>query len=219
MMETLTTGPTKSKTRTSPNSGKRVGLMIGLLLLGLAHLGIAGDQAQQSQILPRVFQQAKLGMTLGELLRLKPDIAISKRTNFATVTLIATPSDRYVQRVVYRVHEGTLYEIAIRYRPDRLQHGASGLLALLKEQYGAPIEDRVEEVDLDSSDINRRRTVWQDARTKMTLLEREYLRDGNRAIELTLTMTDLALQRLRDEAQEKQVHRKMQEVPIPQPEV
>jgi hypothetical protein len=38
-------------------------------------------------------------------------------------------------------------------------------------------------------------------------------------MELTLTMTDLALQRLRDEAQEKQVHRKMQEVPIPQPEV
>jgi hypothetical protein len=217
-MDTLTTGPTKRQKRNSPDSGKRAGLMIGLLLLGVAQLGIAGDQVQPRD-LPRVFQQAKLGMTLGELLRLKPDIAISKRTNFATVTLIATPSDRYVQRVVYRFHEGTLYEIAIRYRPDRLQHGASGLLARLKEQYGAPIVDRVEEVDFDSSDINRRRTVWQDARTKITLLEREYLRDGNQAMEITLTMTDLALQRLRDEAQEQQVHRKMQEVPIPQPEV
>lgn len=212
-------GPTESRTRSSSNLRKRASLLIGLLLFGLAQLGIAGDQAQPSQILPRVFQQAKLGMTLGELLRLKPDIAISKRTNFATVTLIAIPSDRYVQRVVYRFHEGTLYEIAIRYRPDRLQRGASGLLARLKEQYGAPIADRVDEVDFDSSDINRRRTVWQDARTKITLLEREYFRDGNQAIEITLTMTDLALERLRDEAQEQQVHRKLQEIPIPLPDV
>lgn len=212
-------GPMESRTRSSSNSGKRASLIIGFLLLGLAQLGIAGDQAQPSQILPRVFQQAKLGMTLGELLRLKPDIAISKRTNFATVTLIAIPSDRYVQRVVYRFHEGTLYEIAIGYRPDRLQRGASGLLARLKEQYGAPIADRVDEVDFDSSDINRRRTVWQDARTKITLLEREYFRNGNQAIEITLTMTDLALERLRDEAQEQQVHRKLQEIPIPLPDV
>src|SRR3981081_4493857 len=154
MMETLMTRPRQRKTRTSPNSGKRAGLMIGFLLLGLAQLGIAGDQARPSQILPRVFQQAKLGMTLAELLRLKPDIAISKRTDFATVSLIATPSDRYVQRVVYRVHEGTIYEMEIRYRPDRLQHGASGLLARLKEQYGAPIADRVDEVDFDSGDIS-----------------------------------------------------------------
>lgn len=218
MMETLTTG--MSKTRHSPGTGKRAGMMIGLLLVGLGHLGIAGDQvAHQSQTLPRVFQQARLGMTLGELLSLKPNIAISKRTNLATVTLIATPSDRYIQRVVYRFHEDTLYEIDIRYRPERLYQGASGLLTRLKEQYGAPSVDREVEVDVDSSDINRRRTVWQDARTKITLLEREYLRDGNHAIEISLTMTDLALQRLRDEAQEKQVHRKMQEVPIPQPEV
>jgi hypothetical protein len=217
MMETVRTG--MSKTRPSPGTGKRAGMMIGLLLLGLAHVGIAGDQpAQQSQTLPRVFQQARLGMTLGELVSLKPNIAVSKRTTLATVTLIATPSDRYIQRVVYRFHEETLYEIEIRYRPERLHQGASGLLARLKELYGPPLVDRKVEVDIDSSDINRRRTVWQDARTKITLLEREYLRDGNHAIEITLTMTDLALQRLRDEAQEKQVHRKMQEVPIPQPE-
>jgi hypothetical protein len=142
-------------------------IMIGLLLLGLAHWGIAEDQTHPSQtVLPRVFQQAKLGMPLSELQRLKTDIAFSKRTNFATVTLIAIPSDRYVQRVVYRILEGTLYEIEIRYRPDRLQKSASGLLTRLKEEYGGPVADRMDEVDLDSIDLKRRRTVWQDARTR-----------------------------------------------------
>jgi hypothetical protein len=216
-MMMATTSTTMNKTENSPNVGKRAGIMICLLLLGVAQLGIAGDQIQP-RVLPRVFQQAKLGMTLTELLSLKPNIAITKRTNFATVSLIATPSDRYVQRVVYRFYEETLYEMEIRYRPDRLQHGASGLLARLKEQYGPPLVDRVDEVDFETTDITRRRTVWQDERTKITLLEREYLRDGNNVIEITLTMTDLVLQRRHDEAQEKQVHHKLQEVPIPQPE-
>ena len=189
--------------------------MICLLLLGvLAQLGIAGDQIQP-RVLPRVFQQVKLGMALNEVLRLKPDIAVTKRTNFATVSLIQTPSDRYIQRVVYRFHENTLYEIEIRYRPDRLQHGASGLLDRLREEYGEPLTDRVEEVDFESNDLHRRRTLWQDERTKITLLEREYFRDGNSVTEITLTMTDLALQRRRDEAQEKQIRHKLQEVPIP----
>jgi len=195
-------------------TGKRLWLAIGVLLLGLVHSGIAGDEVQQRP-LPREFQQAKLGMALAELLSTQPNIAVTKRTKFATVTLIATPQDRYVQRIVYRFHENVLYEMEIRYRPDRLQHGASGLLARLKEEYGAPKVDRVDELDYESGDIIRRRTVWEDARTKIALLEREYLRDGNNVTEITLTMTDLALQRLRDEAQEKQIHRKLQEVPIP----
>jgi hypothetical protein len=195
---------------------KRVGMMVCLLFLGIAQLGVSGDEPRA---LPRVFQQAKLGMTMGELLSRQPNIAVTKRTNFATVSMIATPSDRYVQRVTYRFFEDSLYEIEIRYRPDRLEHGASGLLARLKEEYGPPKLDRIDEVDFDVMDINRRRTVWKDAMTKITLLEREYLRNGNSVTEITLTMTDLAFESLRNEAQEKQVHRKMQEVPIPRPEV
>lgn len=211
----------KSTTMTIPERrpwrGKRLWLVIGVLLLGLVHSGIAGDEVQQRP-LPRGFQGMKLGMTLSDVLRLKPDIAITKRTDFATVSLIITPRDRYVQRVVYRFHENTLYEMEIRYRPDHLQHSASGLLDRLREEYGEPLTDRVEEVDCESNDLRRRRTVWQEERPKITLLEREYFRDGNRVMEITLTMTELPLQRRRDEAQEKQVHHKMREVPIPQPE-
>jgi hypothetical protein len=195
---------------------KRASLMVCLLFLGIAQAGISGDEPRA---LPRVFQQAKLGMTMGELLSRQPNIAVTKKTNFATVSLIATPSDRYVQRVVYRFHENALYEIEIRYRPDRLEHGASGLLARLREEYGQPIQDRVDVVDYETGDLNRRHTVWQDAKTRITLLERESLRDGNSLIRISLIMTDLELERLHNEAQEKQVHRKMQEVPIPRPEV
>jgi hypothetical protein len=53
--------------------------------------------------------------------------------------------------------------------------------------------DRVDELDLDSRDISRRQTVWQDVKTKMTLLERHYLHQGNQVIGITLTLTDLVL--------------------------
>lgn len=198
--------------------GKRSGLTIGLLLVVLAHVGIAEDEPR-TRPLPRVFQQAKLGMTVAEFVSVKPNIAVTKRTHLATLSMIETPSDRYVQHVTYRFHDNTLYEMEIRYRSERLQQGASGLLTRLKELYGPPAVDRVDELDLDSGDINRRQTVWQDAKTKMTLLERHYIHQGNPVIAITLTLTDLALARLRDEAQHRQVRQKLQEIPIPVPEV
>ena len=204
--------------RHAPHWTKKTGLMIGLLFVVLVHAGIAEDQPQ-SRPLPRVFQQAKLGMTVQEFVSVKPNIAITKRTHFATVSMVETPSDRYVQHVVYRFHDHVLYEMEIRYRPERLQNGASGLLARLKEQYGSPAVDRVDELDLDSRDISRRQTVWQDVKTKMTLLERHYFHQGNQVIGITLTLTDLVLARLRDEAQNRQVRQKLQEVPIPMPDV
>lgn len=186
--------------------------MAGLLLLALALVGANGEPART---LPRVFQQADLGMRIDELLRRRPDLGKSRRARLATETLTTAPKDPYLQRVTYRFHAGTLYEIEIRYRPERLVGGVSGLLARLKESYGPPTVDRDDELDLDSGDLNRRRTVWEDGRTRITLLEREYLRGGDQQTEVTLAMTDLALKRLRDVAQQEQIRRKMQEIPIP----
>jgi hypothetical protein len=87
----------------------------------------------------------------------------------------------------------------------------------LKESYGDPDVDRVDELDIDLNEIRRHRTVWQDAETRITLLEREYWRDGNKTLEVTLIMTDLKLARLRDVDQEEQARRKMEEIPIPLP--
>lgn len=188
------------------------GLIVGLLLLGLTGSGGAEDQ---TRALPRAFQQVRLGMTSGEFMRLKPDLAKTKRRNLATVSLSESSTNPYIRHIVYRFHAGTLYEVEIRYRPDRLQHGASGLLGRLKEVYGQPIVDRADEVDLDSGDLHRRRTVWEDGKTRITVLEREYFSGGKQEIELTLTMTDLYLARLRDTDQNEQARRKLQEVPIP----
>jgi hypothetical protein len=189
-------------------------LLCCVLLLGVAQLGVNGDHPQPRE-LPRQFQEAWLGMTMAELVGLQPNIAVTKRTNFATVTLIANPQDRYIQRIVYRFHQNVLYEIETRYRPDRLPQGPSGLLARLKQEYGPPTIDRENELDDVRVGIIRRRTIWQDAKTKIMLLEREYLRDGNNVTEITLTMSDLLLQHQRDDAQDKQVNHKLQEVPIP----
>ncbi len=189
-------------------------LLFCVIVLGVAQLGADANQPQPRE-LPRQFQGARLGMTMPELIGLQPNIAVTKRTHFATVTLIANPQDRYIQRIVYRFHEDVLYEIETRYRPDRLPKGSSGLLARLKQEYGPPTIERENELDETRVGVIRRRTVWQDAKTKIMLLEREYLRDGNNVTEITLTMSDLLLQRRRDEAQDKQVNHKLQEIPIP----
>jgi hypothetical protein len=188
------------------------GFIVGLLLLTLASSGVAGDP---DRMLPREFQHARLGMTFGELIHLKPELAKTKRRNLATMTLRTTPSDPFLDRIVHRFHRDKLYEIEIRYRPEGLLKGVEGLLARLKESYGEPIMDRADELDITLNETGRHRTVWQDAETRITLLEREYWRDGNETQEVTLTMTDIKLARLRDVDQEEQTRRKIEEIPIP----
>jgi hypothetical protein len=153
-----------------------------------------------------------------DLIRLQPHLGKTKRQNLATMTVTATPADPYIQRIAYRFHAGTLYEIEIKYRSDRLPDGPAGLVARLKESYGPPKVDRAEEVDIDSFDISRRRTVWEDDRTRIILLERQSFEGGNQTIHITLTMTDLDLARRRDAEQLEQVKRKMKDFPIPLPE-
>ena len=156
-------------------------------------------------------------MTFDELIRLKPELAKTRRRNLATVSVQTTPSDPFIQRILYRFHRDRMYEIEIRYRPDALLKGTEGLLARLKESYGEPDVYRVDEPDTSLNEITRRRTVWQDADTRITLLEREYWDDGNKRLEVTLTMTDVKLAQLRDADQEERVRRRMEAIPIPLP--
>jgi hypothetical protein len=197
-----------------PRFGTGAGFVVGLIVLNLAAAVAAGDP---DRVLPRSFQQARLGMTFDELIRLKPELAKTKRRNLATVSVQTTPSDPFIQRILYRFHRDRLYEIEIRYRPDALLKGTEGLLVRLKESYGEPDVYRVDEPDISLNEITRRRTVWQDADTRITLLEREYWDDGNKRLEVTLTMTDVKLAQLRDADQEEQVRRKMEAIPIPLP--
>lgn len=63
-----------------------------------------------------------------------------------------------------------------------------------------------------------RMKVWEDAQTRLTLLERQYLHEAKLLTTLALTMTDLDLARRYDAEQEEQVRRKWRKVPIPMPE-
>lgn len=195
-----------------PRFGMISGFIVGLVVLSLAPSGFSADP---DRVIPRTFQQGRLGMTFDELIRLKPELAKTKRRSLATVSVQTTPSDPFIQRILYRFHRTRLYEIEIRYRPEGLLKGTEGLLARLKESYGEPVMNRADELDIALNEIRRHRTVWQDAETRITLLEREYWDDGNERLEVTLTMTDLKLARLRDADQEEQVRRKMEEIPIP----
>lgn len=199
------------------------GLLALLAVLGIhPPAGIVDDLAAQEtaapRVLPRSFQRAKLGMAVGEFSRVNPEVAKTSRQNLATLTLTQISSDPHVRRVFYRFHRGKLYEIQIQYRPERLPSAATGLLARLKEVYGSPSIDRENELDLDSADLRRRRTVWQDERTKITFLEREIIDEQGNRIELTLTLTDLDLERVRDADQSEQARRQVEQIPIPLPD-
>lgn len=151
-------------------------------------------------------------------LRLKPEIETTKRLEGGIITFTTGSADRHVKRVEYRLHAGKLYEVAIHYRLDRLPDGVAGLLAQLKEFYGQPALDREEHFDREHGDISRWGTVLEDAQTRMTLLERQYLPEATLLTALVLTVTDLELARRYEAAQEERVRRKWNKVPIPMPE-
>lgn len=178
----------------------------------------AQDQTGQPPVLPRAFQHARLGMAYSELVRVRPELAKTSQRDLATTTLNAPSVEPYIKQVAYRFYRNTLYEIHIQYRPDRLPNGVTGLLAWLKELYGQPAVDRDEEMDVDSGDLHRRRTVWQDMQTRITLLEREYFRTGTRIIDVTLTLTDLQLAEMRDRDHDEQARQRIKQIPVPLPD-
>ncbi len=210
----------RSMTRRSWLSTGLVGLLavFGVQSSSVIIDHLAAQDAAAPRVLPRSFQRAKLGMALDEFSRANPEVAKTSRQNLATLTLTQIASDSAVRRVFYRFHRGKLYEIQIQYRPERLPSAATGLLARLKEVYGSPSIDREDDLDLDSADLRRRRTVWQDERTKITFLEREIIDEQGRRTELTLTLTDLGLERLRDADQNEQARRQVERIPIPLPD-
>lgn len=131
-----------------------------MLAFGVTQVS-AVEQSRTKSILPRSFQGARLGMAMAELARTDPQISKtvlpsnSRQTNTVTV-----PSpDPYIHRVVYRFYRGVLYEQAISYRPDRVPRGYDGLLDRLKQVYGRPVAENMEDYDLSRDIFSARKTV------------------------------------------------------------
>jgi hypothetical protein len=133
-------------------------------------------------------------------------------------SVIVTPQDPYIHHVEYRSFRGKLYEQAIFYKRDRVPRGYEGLGARLREVCGKPIAE--DSIDFDSSPdvLSSEKTVWKDKATRIVLAELRTMREGKEYYELVLTMTDLALERSREQAEQERFHQKQLRVPIPLPD-
>src|SRR5437879_4297128 len=186
-----------------------------IALLAMVMLGTAVSASAEDKALPRTFQKAHLGMTINELIQVYPQLAKTHPDVRVRQSAVITSSDPRLLRQEYKFHQGALYELQIHYDVKRLPRGPAGLLARLKEVYGPPSVEGIEEFDLASGILSGHRTVWNDGVTRVTLAERERIRDGRKFTESVLTLTDQALERQYQQAVEEQRRHQELEVPIP----
>ncbi|WP_447976826.1 hypothetical protein [Candidatus Nitrospira bockiana] len=175
-----------------------------------------GDSGQA--LLPRAFQHARLGMSLGELARLDPQVVKQQGRGPKSESLTQPSKDPYIERLDYRFHNGALYELRIHYRAHRIEENLDVLLSHLKDLYGRPSADRSMEFD-PATLRTEHRTVWSDGRTRIVLLEREREPDSlDRGNDIVLTMTDLRLERMKEDAIRAHQRQKITRIPVPLPD-
>lgn len=191
-------------------------MLMGSMLVG----GVALSQAEPTAsagALPRSFEGARLGMVQHELNaavqnvgRIVPDPKLIDPR-----TVIVQPRDRHLRRIEYRLHHNVLREIAITYHRDRVPGAYEGLLGRLKDTYGQPAIENLEEYDPRPDVYSVRKTIWKDQTTTMVLNESRKLFEGQDTHDLVLTITDRALQQAYEAEQAQQHRRRALRVPIP----
>lgn len=189
-------------------------LSLGLFLAAGASAAADNSSEGVRTPLPRVFQNVRLGMSAGDLMRRYPRHAGLHRNQHDLRTVVLPSTNRHIDRVEGRMFRGTLYELAIVYRPDRLPRGSASLLERLKEQYGPPLIDGQEEADYERRISSEKQTVWNDGTTRITFVERRKFGDLAPS-ELVVQMTDLAIERLRDQHLQEQKRLKELSIPVP----
>ncbi|HSE57735.1 MAG TPA: hypothetical protein VLA99_03455 [Nitrospiraceae bacterium] len=200
--------------------------MMGLLVVGAILLfggcwstaGYAGEiLAESKRTLPRSFQGVRLGMPRHDLAAAASDIgrAAVEAGERGQRSFAVLPNDRHLRRIEYRFYRNALHEMAIHYNLERIPLGHEGLLARLKESYGEPVAERIEEFDPRPDVFSVKKTVWKDERTLIALAEVRKVREGTESYDLVLTMTDRALQEAYEREQEERRRRQLLGVPIP----
>jgi len=182
--------------------------------------GMVSAESFSSKSLPREFHKARLGMAMEELVQLAPQAVKSGQDpGKPSERAVRVPSkDPYVQYSEYRFFDGRLYEQAIYYRRNRIPRGYPGLVDRLREVYGRPAREDVQEWDPDADSLSSQKTVWKDASTRIALAELRKMREGREYYELVLTMTDLGLEEARERAADARIRAKAMQVPIPLPD-
>jgi hypothetical protein len=189
------------------------------LSIGWSAVGSADQPDESNRItLPRSFQGARLGMTRYELSAVVPEAGkISSKAGHqaSRAVLVSAGRDSYVRRIEYRFYQGTLQELAIYYKYDRIPRGYEGLLDKLKKSYGRPFVQNVQEYDPRADIFAVKKTVWKDDATAITLSELRRIREGEEVYDVVVTMTDVALQQAYEQREEER--RREQELAIPVP--
>lgn len=193
-------------------------LLIMWVVLGDGLIPGHAEQIQGGAVtLPRSFQGMRLGMGQYDLMTIAPELG---RTVLGTNGPLQRPltvlsKDRHLQRVEYRFYRGVLRELAIYYNRDRIPRGYEGLLARLKETYGQPMIENVEEYDSRPDVFSVKKTVWKDHATMALLSEVRKIREDQEAYDVVLTMSDLALQQAYEQDQERRRREQELRIPIP----
>lgn len=198
------------------------GAVIALLLTAIwAGLGMAQDKYDMGRVtLPRTFLKARLGMAMEELIRVDPQLARTAQSSWETQSrVVRMPSpDPYIAHMEYRFFRGGLYEQTIYYKRDRVPRGYAGLSERLRAAYGKPVAEDFLDFDPSPEILSTQKTIWKDDATRITLAEHRKMREGKEYYELVLTMTDLALERSWEEAEQARLQQKESRVPIPLPD-
>jgi hypothetical protein len=176
--------------------------------------GIAAEGVSTNAALPRAFQNAQLGMALSEFAAVVPEakgVSLGGRES-AERTVVVPSKDRPLQRIEYRFYDDRLREIVIHYHHGEVPGGYPGLLEKLRESYGKPMSQNLQEYYTKPEAFSQKKTVWKDHATMASLTETRKMNGDKR--ELILAIIDLNSQRA---SEEDQVRRRQQELSIPIP--
>lgn len=187
--------------------------LVGLLVGTMAGPGIADQDAEKKDALPRAFQSAQLGMTLSEFATVVPEakrVSLGGRDQ-AERTVVVPSKDRPLQRIDYSFSNDQLREFVIHYDYAEVPGGYPGLLKKLRESYGKPLSQNLQEYYTKPEAFSQKTTVWKDRATMVNLTETRKLNGDKR--ELVLTITDLSPQRTSEVDHEP----RKQEVTLPIP--
>lgn len=199
----------------------RMLLVIVILCLAVGFLaapGLAAQDVSKEAALPRAFQGVSLGMPLSDFVAVVPD---AKRVSLARQdqserTVMVPSKDRALQRVEYRFYKDRLREVTIHYNPGEVPGGYRRLIERLRESYGKPIEENLEDYATDPKILSLKKTIWKDSTTMATLAEFQTVIDDRG--KLSLTLTDLELHQAFEQDQEQRRRERELRIPIPLPQ-
>lgn len=190
-------------------------IMLCLVMGFFPTTGVAAEGVSTDAALPRAFQNVQLGMTLSEFTAVVPEakpVSLGGHEQ-ADHTVVVPSQDRPLHRIEYRFSE-RLREFVLYYVYADVPGGYAALLEQLRESYGKPVRQNLQEYYTKPEAYSEKKTIWKDRATMATLTEIRKLNGDRR--ELSLTITDLTGQPALAKGQARHAHERS--IPIPVPE-